>query len=198
MDRIDIPNLVERLVEGDDEAQAAFCRMYTGLIERTVAFKLAKMTGARPVWSDVEDIRNDVITWLFDAGGKKLSELRNPRSLEAWLATVTGNRTVDCLRKQSTRTRAHNAVVREPMAHYPDNTPDQSAVAAERRSMVGSCMDELPARDRLILGLFFEQGLKYAEIAEVMGLNINTVAARLRRAKDKLRRVIEEEYGDIE
>ena len=61
-------------------------------------------------------------------------------------------------------------------------------------------MDKLAALsgpDCLVLDLYYLHQLKYAEIADVLGHNINTVSARIRRAKTKLRALLEEEWDDI-
>ena len=64
-------------------------------------------------------------------------------------------------------------------------SPERAAIDVERRDQVEACLQELAPKDRLVLELYFTQGLRYAAIAELLHLNINTVASRLSRAKQK-------------
>jgi RNA polymerase sigma factor (sigma-70 family) len=70
---------------------------------------------------------------------------------------------------------------------------EQQAITGEREVMLTKCLSALSDEERLILTLFFVHGRKYIEIAAMTGRNINTVSAKLRRAKVKLRRLLEEE-----
>jgi RNA polymerase sigma factor (sigma-70 family) len=66
-----------------------------------------------------------------------------------------------------------------------------AAIRREAQTELDEKLRALPPVDRLIVELFFMQGLKYCEIAEVTGLNINSVSAKLRRSKQKLRALME-------
>ena len=46
------------------------------------------------------------------------------------------------------------------------------------------CLDEC---EKLVVTMYYIDQLKYAEISEVLRMNINTVATCIRRAKEKLR-----------
>jgi RNA polymerase sigma factor (sigma-70 family) len=70
----------------------------------------------------------------------------------------------------------------------------QQAMTGERDLVLSRCLSALSDEERLILNLFFMHGRKYVEIAEMTGRNVNTVSAKLRRAKAKLRRLLEEEH----
>lgn len=191
-----VSDLVARCIAGDLEAQALFYTNYNGLVERAVTRKWLQVMGARPRRADVEDIRNEVFTQLLGDRCRKLGTLHNPKAIDAWMMTVAGNHTIDHLRRQSRADRLHASMVEEVRDAYVES-PDQVAMAREAGSCVHAGLAELPVQDRLILELFFLQGLKYAEIAEVVGLNINTAAARLRRAKCKLRSQLKGEWDEL-
>lgn len=191
-----VGELVARCIGNDDQAKAQFFTKYGELVERAIARKLALVTGTAPAPSDVEDIRNEVFARLLGNSCTPLRRLKKPGALNAWLMTIAGNHAVDCLRRQARRDRLHASVARESHESY-GGSPAEEAMARERYARLADGLAELPAQDRLVLDLFFVQGLKYAEIAEVVGLNINTVSARLRRAKAKLRRLLEEDYDEF-
>ncbi len=70
-------------------------------------------------------------------------------------------------------------------------SPDQAVIRAELREQVGSAIERLPERERETLVLREFEGLRYREIAELLGIPIGTVMSRLYRARRSLAREIE-------
>ena len=66
-------------------------------------------------------------------------------------------------------------------------------VAARRRNVVRSLIDELPDAQAETLALRFVLGCSLREVAEATGVPENTVRSRLRLAREALRRRIEED-----
>ena len=58
---------------------------------------------------------------------------------------------------------------------------------AEARATLHSGLSELPARERVILHLRFEQGLTQSQIAEQVGVSQMHVSRLIRRALERLR-----------
>ena len=106
--------------------------------------------------------------------------------------TVAQNHVATSARRERVEARGMKTLVREQEASYAA-TPEDLAISEEQLARLRMGLDELSDEDRLTLNLYFVHGLKYAEMAELLGLNINTLSARLRRAKDKLRRLYEED-----
>lgn len=52
----------------------------------------------------------------------------------------------------------------------------------------------LPENFREVIHLFYAEGYKTAEIAEVLGRNESTVRSDLKRGREKLREILKEEY----
>jgi len=52
----------------------------------------------------------------------------------------------------------------------------------------------LPPGHRLLLYLYYYEGYKLPEIAEMLGMNINTVKTRMRDARKRLKRELEEDF----
>jgi RNA polymerase sigma-70 factor (ECF subfamily) len=71
--------------------------------------------------------------------------------------------------------------------------PAKSAERTEDIRRVRDAMERLPDRDREILVLKEFEGLKYREIAELLGIPIGTVMSRLYSARKRLAAVLEEE-----
>ncbi len=195
MSPTDVQGLIARCLSGDDQARAQFCAEYYDLVLRAVARKLSQILNAPPPREEVEDICNEVFVHLLADDCRAMRRLHRPASLNAWLVTVARNLTVDCLRKRGSRLRLEDATAHEPVAPH-EPAPDQTVMAQEQQSAVGTKMAELPALDRLILELYYLHSLKYAEIASMLGMNPNTVASRVRRAKEKLRKLLAEDDNE--
>lgn len=181
----EVQELVARCIEGDDAARAALYNTYRGLVRRAVARKLS---WASP--EEIEDISSDVFLSLYADDCETLRRLRNPKSLKSLMAAMARNQAVDHIRRNASRSRMRDALAREDQGEYHPG-PDAHVVEEERRCAMARLLAEIPDLDRLVVELFYIQGLKYAEIADALGMNINTVSTRLRRAKEKLRTRIE-------
>ncbi|MDP7640027.1 MAG: sigma-70 family RNA polymerase sigma factor [Candidatus Hydrogenedentes bacterium] len=116
--------------------------------------------------------------------------------MDAWVITAAPNEAVSAFRKHVSRDRAKTEMSREPRKYYASD-PSESAERLERNALIREELSSLKPQDRLILDLYYLHGLKYGKIAEMTGANINTVSARLRRARVKLRDAIGEGWEEL-
>lgn len=108
-------------------------------------------------------------------------------SVRSLLFTVTRNAALDELRRDRRGERASR------VADSPSAPPDPSddAVADELRRAAAAAVASLPPQRREVFRLAREEGLTYAEIADVLGLSPQTVANHMSLALTDLRRVLE-------
>ncbi len=185
----DPSSLVARCLAGDDAARAEFINTYDALLARAVARRLSRYQPRGAFASEADDIRHDIYLKLFANRCRVLESLRNARSLDAWLITVAHNQTVSYMRKRLVLEQAEDENVGEAQAVY-GYTPEHSAGDRESSECVRAALEQLEAKDRLVLQLYYLYNQRYADIAETLGMNINTVASRLMRAKEKLREIL--------
>ena len=106
------------------------------------------------------------------------------RGVRAWLFRVAHNLAVDKVR------RAFPAFLstQEDWKCYADPAPDAEQVMVDRelRRRVRLSLRRLSPQERHCLELRAE-GLRYREIAEVLGIKISTVVTFLERAVEKIR-----------
>jgi len=76
----------------------------------------------------------------------------------------------------------------------PQSILSPSGVIAQRREhwLLLRALDRLPDEMRTIISLFYVDGLRAREIAEVLDVPTSTITTRLSRARDALRREVEE------
>ena len=182
--------LIARCTTGDDAARAQFCGEYLDIVRRAAARTLHRygVTGADALETD--DLANEVFAKLLANDCALLNKVRSSQTIIAWLVAITRNHVIDHLRRESLRDKAATRVYEEQTLYVPPNCV--VAIAGERAEAVQNAVSLLDVRDRFALELYFLQGLTYAQMADILHENVNTVSARVRRAKDKLRQVLEQ------
>ncbi len=101
-----------------------------------------------------------------------------------WLFTVATNLVRDEARMRDRRRRLIQQRAPEPDAPV---RPDEAAERGERIESVRAALDALPVRDRKAL-LLREEGFRYREIAEMIGVPVSSVGKLLARALDRFAR----------
>lgn len=192
MDAHRLRSLIAGCIKGDDSAKAEFIAAYDDLVRRSVTRKLQGAGGGSAFERDIEDICHDVYVRIFRNNCEALAKIREPGSINAWLMTVSQNHVFSYLRKRQADLSAHESIAMEPTEPY-EAGPESRALEKENLSILRGKLEALKAKDRLILQLYYVHDLKYADIAETLSLNINTVASRLMRAKAKLRESLTED-----
>ncbi|HOZ48477.1 MAG TPA: sigma-70 family RNA polymerase sigma factor [Candidatus Hydrogenedentes bacterium] len=192
---VDVALVVRYCLDGDEEAKAFLFSQYATHVERAIRRAFFK-AGAPCSEEDVEDIRNSLFLRLYRDGCAMLRKLRTPGSLRAWLARIASNAAVDFLRGRASAQRLRQRTSQDP-TYAAEQTPADVPETNERTNLLLQALNELAAEDRLILRLRYMDKMSHREIAGLMGLNVNTASARLRRAIDKLRRVLEEITNEV-
>jgi len=72
------------------------------------------------------------------------------------------------------------------LAESKQPSPLEQVEGEERREMVRAGVDQLPDFLKQVLILAYYQGLKYTDIAQIMGIPVGTVKSRLHSALVKL------------
>ena len=72
----------------------------------------------------------------------------------------------------------------------------EELVAEQREdlSFVWDAVKSLPEKEREVVHLFYAEGYRTAEIAELLGRNESTVRSDLKRARDRLKDILKEDY----
>ena len=139
--------------------------------------------------SDPESAQ-DVAQEVFLRLEQNREEILQPR---AWVYRTARNLVVDLFRKKGKMDHSDEAVDNLP-AEATRFSPALLAEKKETIEMLNKKMNNLSARHREVLRLKFQEGLKYAEIAEVLELSVPTVGWLIHEAVTKLRR----ELGGVE
>lgn len=107
------------------------------------------------------------------------------RPLEPWIYRIARNLAVDYLRGRKSRPAASLSGTEEFAieARDPARGPVEEAAAREREALLREGLGKLRPGQREIFVLVDLEGLKYEDVADLLGISIKAVGARLRKAR---------------
>lgn len=130
---------------------------------------------------EAQEVAQDVFVDLFRA----LQRGTSIGSEQAWLYTVAGRAAVDFWRRNRFGEVDFDSVAADLRSIEP--SPEIQAASMERRHRVAAAVARLPKEQRMCIQLRM-QGLRYREIATILGVATSTVAEWLASAVGRLRR----------
>jgi RNA polymerase sigma-70 factor, ECF subfamily len=134
---------------------------------------------------DAEEVVQEVFLSLF----RHLQLRRSQKNLRGWIFRVTHNLALKQLyanQRSHTQTTSDQKAAEEQSDPSPD--PEEQLSAAQRRRRLLAVAHALPETDRGCLWLRAE-GLRYREIADVLGISLGAVSISLTRSLARLIRV---------
>jgi RNA polymerase sigma-70 factor (ECF subfamily) len=137
---------------------------------------------------DAADASQDVMVKLWE-NIDNISTLKG----KAWMMRTTRNHCFNLLRS---RRRVSAVFVYEDSieANHPDASiaePDTMAEASDIRQRIDKALSQLSESHRTVFILHEVNGMKYREIADSMGIPVNSVKVYLLRARRKLQESLE-------
>jgi RNA polymerase sigma-70 factor (ECF subfamily) len=140
------------------------------------------------IWRSVQRLgvpasqTDDVVQEVFIIAYRKLAGFEGRSSLKTWLYGIALYRARLC-RTQGKRGRQEELDAERH--HAPDAArPDRRAEHAEAARVVNAILDRLDDEQREVFVLTELEELSAPEIAEVLGVKLNTVYSRLRLARE--------------
>lgn len=191
----DIDELLKRCRAGDDVAHAEFYNRYQPYIHNVVRKQLGTLN-VYHTQSDIEDIANDIILKFSAESYQSLESIRSIQSIHGWLYVLVKNFVTSHVRQQARSDSLQQRFVREQGSAYAA-TPSHTFLHREQAEMVQDSLKTLDTQERLVVTLYYVDRLKYYEIAEMLSMNINTVATKLKRAKEKLHKSLRKHKDDL-
>ncbi len=176
------PELVRRAQAGDGDALVELVRG-----QQSYVYSIALSVMRQP--ADAADMTQEAFMRLL----RSLHTYRGETKFTTWLYRLVTNICLDGLRRRGRPVDSLDYAeddTQAPGATLAD--PDRWAQPAERAELsesaveVRAALERLPTPQRLALTLFYFDELRYEEIAEVMGLPLNTVKSHIRRGKERL------------
>jgi RNA polymerase sigma-70 factor (ECF subfamily) len=176
--------LVDRVVAGDVNAYALLVARYR---DRLARYALRMLGDSR----DAEEALQDA----FVRAHRSIARCDNPERFDAWLFSILVNR---CRTAGARRARQERTFVRDEVSIREATRDGEGAsVAAEReawRTEIARALAQLEAGQREAFLLKHVEDLGYDELAALTGDGVSALKMRVKRACDRLRELLREEY----
>lgn len=188
--------LVERAKKGDE---TAFEVLVTDNEKRI--YNLCRRLTGNP--EDAAELTQEA----FLNAWRGLSRFQGESSFSTWLYRLASNACIDFLRKEKRRQNLSMTVSLDDeeearQVELPDEryAPERELERTEVRQAVVAGLERLTPEHRQVLVMREINGLSYAEIGAVLGLEEGTVKSRIARARNALRKVLTERgnfFGEL-
>lgn len=162
--------MVRGLKAAQPWAERALVAAETAHVERM----LTRMLGLS---ADLDDLMQEVFIRAF----ARIAELREPKSLRAWLCSIA----VFVAREAIRRKRRRRWLVFLPAEEHPEPSADGASIEARTALRVFyEVLDGFPADERIAFTLRFVEGMELGEVADACQVSLATIKRRLKRASD--------------
>jgi len=164
-----------RIALYDDETayKQLFCHFYKPLLQFAYTFTRSHETA--------EEVVSDVFISIWQRR-RNLEEIAN---LKVYLYISTKNAALKCLLRQQKQVAISiDDLQVELESQY--NDPEQLMMTAEMVARVEQAISDLPPRCKLVFKLIKEDGLRYKEVAEILGISVKTIDNQLTIALRKI------------
>ena len=167
--------LIQLTQKGDKQALNNLCKdWYPRVFRYAVRF-----TG------DVETAK-EAAQMTFISVTKNIGSLKEPSSYVPWLFRITANHCRNLFKSR----RYHENEESLKFSLLADQTPHTTLVRKERINAVKAALMRIPQDQREVIILKEYEGLKFREIADILGISENTVKARMYYGLNALKKTL--------
>ena len=171
-----VPEIIRRAQMGDQAAIAALVAE-----QQRYVYSIAMSITRDP--ADAADLTQDALIRLIRAIGSYRGETR----LSTWLYRLVVNLGIDRMRRRGNPPiRLDDGTDIDLPSDDPHDDVAGTVERTEEAQAVRAAIAGLPDAQRLALTLHYFEDLRYEDIADVMGVPINTVKSHIRRGKERL------------
>jgi RNA polymerase sigma-70 factor (ECF subfamily) len=138
------------------------------------------------------DLAEDIAQETLLRAWRRRRDLREPSAARVWLLRIATNVWNDWLRQKKFRPAALVGEHACPRPAATERTEQQEHVA-----LALAAIDELPPRQRQVLYLATCEELRHEEVADVLGISMESVKSNLSLARREMRRRLKDVYQDV-
>ena len=180
----DDAELIQRVLEGDDDAFSVLVRKYQKQVHALAWRKIGDFHTA-------EEITQDTFLKAY----KRLATLKEPQRFASWLYVIAANRCSSWLRKKRLWTQPIEEIEETNNEHIQNVTysghiaaENERTTAEAQRDVVKKLLGKLQESERTIITLHYFGEMSCTEIGTFLGVSKNTIKSRLRRAQQRLKK----------
>lgn len=176
--QIDERSLVLRLIDGDEDA---FCELYASYKNRLIYFAMRFLKSREYA----EDVFQDAFTVIWQ--GRRF--INPDTSFSSYLYTIVRNRVLNQLRDLDNQDKLKEQILAQAV-DYTEDTKHR-IMADDLRHLIACAMQQLTVRQREVFRMSREEQMSHQEIADALGISINTVQEHISTSLRVLRVYLE-------
>lgn len=136
-----------------------------------------------------QDLAQDVFFKLYESK----SDFTTDACLKSWLYTTSRNIAIDYLRHL--KVEDNYQILAAEALMYAGEADEEINETLVRK--INEALNTLPEQCRQIVKMNIIDGYKYTEIADMLGISINTVRTQISRGYKKLRELLSEDFKSL-
>lgn len=171
-------SLVLRLIDGDEDA---FCELYASYKNRLIYFAMRFLKSREYA----EDVFQDAFTVIWQ--GRRF--INPDTSFSSYLYTIVRNRVLNQLRDLDNQDKLKEQILAQAV-DYTEDTKHR-IMADDLRHLIACAMQQLTVRQREVFRMSREEQMSHQEIADALGISINTVQEHISTSLRVLRVYLE-------
>ncbi len=174
--------LIQRFLDGDESAFTELVKKHQTKVH-VIAWRIIGD------YHFAEEIAQDVFLQVYG----KLHTLKNPKRFDGWIYVITNNRCKNWIKRNKTEYQFIEDTPVEEIEEYSINQyeseqlKDTEEEIKHRREIVKKLLDTLPESERTVMNLYYFGGMTTKEISKTLGVSLNTIKSRIRRARNRLK-----------
>lgn len=183
--------LIEQLKQGDEAAFKTIVTTWQDMVYNTA---LGILQNAE----DAEDVAQDVFLQVHES----IHSFKGESKFSTWLYRITITKSMDHIRRKKRKKRFaivqslfgqdNQPVIDPPDFHHPGVAMDNK----EKAAVLFKAVKKLPENQQIAFTLHKIEGLSYQEVSDVMKTSVSSVESLLHRAKNNLRKLLEQYYRE--
>lgn len=178
--------MIMKVKVSDEELIRQFLQTRTGNCYEALYQRYAQKVYSRclSLTRDAEkaqDFTHDIFIRLF----ARLDRFQERSSFSTWLYSITYNYCMDQIRSASRL----STTALDDMTEHPAFSTDEAELQEYSLQQLAKVMTKMPQQDAVLLRLKYQEGLDIRQIASQMNLNDSAVKMRLKRSRDRARRL---------
>ena len=168
-----------RALQGDETAFSDIVDQYSALMLRTATMIVAD-----------RDIAEDVVQDALIQAWHHLPDLREAGALRPWLMRIVVNQCISFKRRLARTTAFVRQSLSEQEIDFTAQIADHHKGRLERDWDLAQAIEDLPAKQRIVIVLHYYNGMTLPEMSQVLQTSENTLKKRIQAALNNLRRVL--------
>ena len=189
MSNVNEAELISGLRQGDELAFRWLVNSLSHRIHHTVLNILQDR-------DDAEDVLQETFIQIHGS----IVSFKGDSKLSTWVQKIAIRKALEKLRKRKTRQRLHAIIPwwmpeEKRSIDVVEMNPGIAAENKEKATALYRAIGQLPEKQQLAFTLIRIQGMKYEEATEIMGLGIKAIESLVSRAKENLKKNLEQYYN---